>query len=168
MHIAILKAEDASRYRQLMLNAYAETPDAFTSTAEERAAEPERWWVERVADPSGKSIAFGAFEDDDLVGAVVLEFSGKPKTRHNATLIGLYVLPGFRRAGAGKALVRSLINHCISCGFVMSLKLSVIRDNVAAVELYRSQGFQEYGIEPMAILGTNGFKEKVHMWMSIS
>lgn len=37
MHVARLVASDLPRYRALMLHAYAAVPDAFTSTAEERA-----------------------------------------------------------------------------------------------------------------------------------
>jgi hypothetical protein len=47
MHVARLIAADAPRYRALMLHAYEVAADAFTSTPEERAAEPESWWVKR-------------------------------------------------------------------------------------------------------------------------
>jgi hypothetical protein len=91
--VKILKPEHAGEYRTLMLEAYAEAPDAFTSTPEERAAEPESWWVKRIADSSGLSAAFGAYIEGSLVGTAALEFSAKPKTRHKALLIGMYVRP---------------------------------------------------------------------------
>ena len=40
MRIAPLTASDAPQYRELMLEAYVQAADAFTSTAEERANEP--------------------------------------------------------------------------------------------------------------------------------
>jgi len=40
MHITRLTADDAPRYRELMLEGYVEAADAFTSTAEERLAQP--------------------------------------------------------------------------------------------------------------------------------
>ena len=82
MHVARLVATDASRYRALLLHAYEAAPDAFTSTPEERATEPESWWVNRIAHPGSLSASFGAFRNDELIGTVTIEFSAKPKTRH--------------------------------------------------------------------------------------
>jgi hypothetical protein len=81
LRITLLTAADTAPYRELMLQAYELAADAFTSTAQERAMEPDSWWAKRIADPQGRSVAFGAFEATELVGTVALEFSGKPKTR---------------------------------------------------------------------------------------
>src|SRR4026208_1621928 len=91
MHVAALRASDVPRYRELMLYAYAAAPDAFVATPEERAAEPESWWLRRAVDPTGLSVAFGAFHEGGLVGTVTLEFLARPKTRHKAQLIGMFV-----------------------------------------------------------------------------
>jgi hypothetical protein len=48
MDIRRLEAADAPAYRALMLQAYDQEPDAFTSTARERAALPLDWWVSRI------------------------------------------------------------------------------------------------------------------------
>ena len=78
MHVARLEASDAARYRALMLHAYEAAADAFTSTPEERAAQPDSWWVKRLADAD--SVAFGAFFGDELAGTVTLEFATRSKT----------------------------------------------------------------------------------------
>src|SRR3990167_3710666 len=109
MHVALLQPSDAQQYRALMLQAYELAPDAFTSTAEERSAEPESFWVKRIAAPSALSAAFGAFEGQKLVGTVALEFSAKPKTRHKAHVIGMYVAPATRGTGAGRALLGAAV-----------------------------------------------------------
>lgn len=71
MHITALTAADAPQYREVMLEAYAQAADAFTSTPEERASEPLAWWVNRIASASGLTQSFGAFEAEQLVGTVV-------------------------------------------------------------------------------------------------
>jgi GNAT superfamily N-acetyltransferase len=109
MHVAQLVASDVPRYRELMLHAYAAVPDAFTSTAEERAAEPHSWWLKRIADPSGQSLAFSAFHDGQLIGTVTVEFTAKPKTRHKAKLIGMFVHESSRGFGAGAMLVQAAL-----------------------------------------------------------
>jgi GNAT superfamily N-acetyltransferase len=150
-----------------MLEAYELAADAFTSTAEERAAEPEAFWVKRIADPSGLSAAFGAFEDQELIGTVALEFAAKPKTKHKALVIGMYVMPGARSTGAGRALLAAAIEHASAIESLLLLTLTVTEGNAPAINLYRSVGFQEYGIEPMAILTPSGFKGKVLMWLQL-
>jgi GNAT superfamily N-acetyltransferase len=168
MQVAVLSAADARQYRALMLHAYEHAADAFTSTLEERAREPESWWIRRIADPRGMAVAFGAFAGIELVGAVALEFSAKPKTRHKALVIGMYVLPDWRGNGAGRALLRAAIDRCKSRGDILVMQLTVTDGNEPAVALYRSAGFEPFGTEPMAIRTAAGFRSKVHMWLDLS
>ena len=167
MHVASLIASDAPRYRALMLHAYAAAADAFTSTVEERAAEPESWWVSRIADPKGLSQAFGAFVRDELVGTVTIEFAAKPKTRHKAHLIGMFVRESARGLGAGRALVNAALTAAQSRPGVQVVTLTVTQGNTQAIALYESCGFKAFGTEPMAIATPEGFKSKVHMWLRL-
>jgi ribosomal protein S18 acetylase RimI-like enzyme len=167
MHITHLQAADAMPYRALMLQAYEQAADAFTSTAEERAGEPEAFWVKRIADPAGLSAAFGAFEGHSLIGTAALEFSAKPKTRHKALVIGMYVAPAARGAGAGRALLDALIAHARARDGLLALNLTVTEGNEPALRLYRAAGFQVFGTEPLAIRTPSGFKGKVGMWLPL-
>ena len=164
MLIAPLAAADVSSYRSLMLHAYAAAPDAFTSTAEERAAEPDAWWLRRIADPSGLTRSFGAFSDGRLVGAVALEFSAKPKTRHKAHLIGMFVHESCRGQGAGVGLVEAALAEARARPEIRLVTLTVTEGNESALALYGRCGFRPFGTEPMAIATPHGFKAKVHMW----
>ena len=168
MHVAILKPADAPRYRTLMLEAYARAADAFTSTATERSGEPESFWVRRIADPAGLSVAFGAIDGHDLVGTVALEFSARAKTKHKAHLIGMYVSAAARGAGAGRALLRAAIAYAEGREGILRINLTVTQDNEPAVTLYRSAGFESFGVEPMAILTPSGYKSKIHMSRAVA
>lgn len=151
-----------------MLHAYAAEPDAFTSTPEERAAAPESWWARRMADPAGLSQAFGALADDgELVGTVAIEFSDKPKTRHKAHLIGMFVQASARGQGIGRALVQAALAEARARPHLRTVSLTVTEGNLAAVTLYESCGFRPFGVEPMAIATPDGFKAKVHMWVAL-
>ena len=167
MHVALLQASDATQYRKLMLQAYELAADAFTSTAAEREAEPDSFWVKRIADPSGMSAAFGAFEGKKLVGTVALEFSAKPKTKHKALVIGMYVSPETRGTGAGRALLEAVIEYARAKEGTLQLTLTVTEGNAPAESLYTSAGFQSFGTEPMAIHTPGGYKAKVHMWLPL-
>lgn len=165
--VQVLKPEHARAYRDLMLEAYAQAPDAFTSTPEERAAEPVAYWTKRIADNSGLSVAFGAFAEGMLVGTAALEFSAKPKTKHKALLIGMYVSSNARGGGLGKQLIQAAIRFTQARVGTTVIQLTVTQGNGAANKLYRDTGFAEFGTEPMAILTLNGYKAKVHMWLQL-
>ncbi len=168
MLVRPLEPADAPQYRALMLEAYELAADAFTSTAAERATEPMDFWIRRIDDPKHMSAAFGAFVDDRLVGTVTLEFSARPKTRHKAHVIGMYVAPEARGMQAGRKLLALALDHARARDGVLSLVLTVTESNAPAIGLYRSAGFEVFGVEPMAIRTPDGFKAKVHMWHTMS
>ncbi len=168
MRIARLVASNAPEYRDLMLEAYEQAADAFTSTAEERVRESLSWWEKRIASPEGLSESFGAFAETSLVGAVALEYSGKPKTRHSALVIGMYVRPTHRGTGAAGALIQSAIAAAAARPEVQGLRLTVTEGNEPAIRLYNSVGFVAWGTEPHAIRTHAGYKGRVHMSILLS
>lgn len=168
MHVSSLQSSDAPRYRELMLEAYELAPDAFTSTAEERAREPDSFWVKRIADPTKLTEAFGAFEGEDLIGTVALEYSAKPKTRHKALVIGMYVTEAARGRKAARALLEAAIESARAREQILLLTLTVTEGNEPAISLYRAAGFEVFGVEPLAILTPSGYKAKVHMCLHLS
>ena len=168
MQINLLTASDAAQYRELMLEAYVLAADAFTSTAEDRAKEPLSWWVKRIAHPDGLCVAFGASEGGALIGTVALEFSAKPKTKHSALLIGMYVCQRARGTGVAIALLQAAVSHAVARPGINVITLTVTEGNAPALRLYRQAGFAAWGTEPMAILTPSGYKGKVHMWRAVA
>jgi ribosomal protein S18 acetylase RimI-like enzyme len=167
MLINRLAASDAHRYRDLMLEAYRQASDAFTSTAEERVGEPLSWWENRISNTNGLSESFGAFVEESMVGAVALEYSAKPKTRHSALVIGMYVKSNHRGHGIARALMQAAIAAATSRPSIQILRLTVTQGNQPAASLYESLGFVAWGIEPQAIYSSAGFKGKVYMSLLI-
>ena len=168
MHVDPLSAKHTPAYRRLMLHAYEQAPDAFTSTPEERAAQPDSWWLKRIADPNGEGIAFGAFHEGELVGTVALEFSSKTKTKHKVHVVGMFVSETRRGLGAGKALIQAAIEYARARPAVRVMTLTVTQGNESALSLYKACGFKQFGVEPIAILTPSGYKAKVHMWHSLN
>lgn len=168
MHISTLTAADAAAYRALMLEAYEQAPDAFTTTAAERRAEPESWWVKRIGSAEGLATSFGAWQDKALVGTVALEYSAKPKTRHAVLVLGMYVQPSQRGSGLGRALMQAAIAAAASRPGIRSLNLTLTEGNEPALRLYRSVGFVSWGVQPEAIRTDAGLQGKVHMSLLLS
>lgn len=168
MQIARLTPADAMTYKALMLHAYEHAADSFTSTPQERALQPDDWWVHRIADPAGLSVVWGAFTQAGLVGTVSVEFSARAKTRHKALIVAMFVREECRGEGVGRELMRAAIDHGLEREGLRLLQLEVTQGNTAAERLYESLGFQAYGVEPMAIWMPRGYRSKVHMWLDLS
>ena len=168
MRVDRLVPSDAPAYRRLMLEAYESAADAFTSTVDERSGEPMSFWIRRIADPAGLAAVFGAFEGTELVGAIALEYSSKPRTRHKAQVLGMYVTPAARRRQAARRLLAAAMENARAREGVCVLTLTATEGNCPAIDLYRSAGFEVFGVEPMAILTSGGYRAKVHMWVSLT
>jgi RimJ/RimL family protein N-acetyltransferase len=160
--VARLDTRHAAAYRALMLEAYAREPEAFTSTPEERAALPMDWWERRLGTDSD-SVGIGAFDGDTLVGAIVLERESRHKTRHKASIVGMYVRAAHRGLGLGVRLMEAALDAARSQPQLRLLELTVSEGNASARALYERFGFRAFGTEPMAIAVDGRYIGKVHM-----
>jgi ribosomal protein S18 acetylase RimI-like enzyme len=164
-----LTAFDAAAYRDLMLAAYAREPDAFTSTPDERAAEPIGFWERRIGGVGLQDLAacWGAFDAALLVGSVALEMSTRAKVSHKGLVIGMVVAPNARRRALGRGLLDALLAHAMTRPTLRVLTLTVTEGNGPATALYESVGFRVFGVEPLAIRTDRGFATKLHMQLEL-
>jgi GNAT superfamily N-acetyltransferase len=105
-----LGPDDAARYQELRLRGLEEHPEAFTSSAQEERARPLQWAQERLR-PDAKrphDLFLGASRADTLLGIVGLQGRYRPKERHSATVVGMYVVPEVSGQGVGRALMQAL------------------------------------------------------------
>lgn len=168
MRIRRLTPEHVAEYRAVMLQAYAQDPEAFTATVAERESVPLDWWSARVSeDPRPTELVFGAFEGTRLVGVAGLRFERRPRTRHKATLFGMAVMPPFRGQGIARSLVEAVLEHAKETPGTRVVQLTVTESNVPARRLYESCGFIAFGTEPLALRIGERFVSKVHMWRAV-
>src|SRR6476469_425406 len=103
MEIRRLGVADAGEYRALRLRSFREHPEAFTTSDAELEAQPASETAKRFESPHAKF--WGAFDHGELCGYVGLEREARTKSRHKATLIGMYVVPEKGGRGMARALV---------------------------------------------------------------
>ena len=151
--IRLLVPADAAAYATLRLQAFEQHPQAFTSSAEEEAQKPLSWSVQRLTpDPSKPHDAFwGAFEAGALVGMVGLHGRYRPKEKHNATVVGMYVAQTASHRGLGRALLQALLAWARQWPTLEQLDLTVTAGNLSAQHLYETCGFKVYGVLPHAV-----------------
>ena len=156
MLIRELTADDARPYWDLRLRGLQESPTAFGSTVEETLSTPleermARFQNEMIAPPEINFI-IGAFDEEgQLVGTAGFRRERRIKTRHKATVWGVYVAPEARGSGAGRGMMTELLNRTRALEGMRQVNLIVTLGNQPAKGLYTSLGFQTYGIEKDAL-----------------
>lgn len=101
-----------------------------------------------------------AFVDGALAGTAGIESIGrKYKTKHRADF-GITVDKAFWGLGIGRALTEACITCAKNAGYVQ-LELQAVAENEAALSLYRSEGFVEYGRNP------RGFRSRLTGWQEL-
>lgn len=163
MFVRMLGPADATLYRALRLRALREHPDAFTSSYEQDRDQP----VEAAAQRLAAHPFWGAYQHAELYGFVGLERELRPKNRHKATVMGMYVAPEIGGQGVGRALLDALVRHARANG-IESLVLTVTEGNERARRLYESAGFRSFGVEPDAIRIGGRSHAKNHMHLDLN
>ena len=142
---------DATEYRSIRLFALRDSPTSFGSSYDDESALPLEAFAKPLDAISARTV-FGAFLGHELVGIVGIEREQGVKERHKALLRSMFVAPEHRGAGVG----RQLLDHALACIGAMpgirQVTLAVTESNSAAVSLYESSGFRQYGREPDALL----------------
>ena len=162
MEIRALVPADATAYQALRLQGLLECPTAFASSHEEEVATPLATIAERLAPQTDRAV-FGAFNDDGLVGVLGLQRESFKKLAHKAMVWGMYVAPQARRAGAGRRLLAAALSFAARPLGVGRVTLCVNAENAAAIALYRSLGFEPFGVEPGCMLLDGELHDEIYM-----
>lgn len=148
-HIRRLTPDDAALFMSLRSAALLDAPFAFGSTPDDDRARSINFVREAVAGP-GQAV-FGAFSGTELVGVVGIYRDGSAKGAHKCDLWGMYVSPGQRSTGVGRALATAALGFARSLKGVSHVYLSVSERAPDAIALYQKLGFVTWGVEPAAL-----------------
>ncbi|MGO4107130.1 GNAT family N-acetyltransferase [Paenibacillus sp. YAF4_2] len=146
MEIRVLDIEDAECCHELRLQSLLDSPEAFLTTYEIQSARPIEEIRQQIKPEDGR-FTLGAFKDNQLVGMVTFVREIRPKIIHKGNIYAMYVAPGARGQGLGKALIQELVRRASILDGLEQINLTVISDNAAAKRLYASCGFKVFGIE---------------------
>jgi ribosomal protein S18 acetylase RimI-like enzyme len=133
---------DAVPVRSLRLEAISLHPEEFAADVEMTAAEGAEIWAERIIGYAAtKSSAIRiAFAEDMRVGMTGIGRGPWPKTRHFATIWGVYV----NQDWPGLHIGEQLLNGCTEWAIVNGVKvinLVVNISNIPAIRCYSRCGF---------------------------
>ncbi|MDA3832183.1 MAG: GNAT family protein [Spirochaetales bacterium] len=162
MEIRELRSSDAASYRQLRLQALAEWPPAFGSPVEEEREKPIED-IESFLIGTRDRKLFGAFAGSILLGIVRYSRYSGSNERHRAYVAGLYVDPGHRGQGVGRALLEKVLNESHKDPTIRRINLTVVSDQSKAIRLYESLGFVECGTDYEAFSARGQFFDEILM-----
>jgi RimJ/RimL family protein N-acetyltransferase len=134
-------------------------PEEISTTLED-----EKKYILRQLE-SEKSFDIGAFVDGRLVGnATVFGLGNKIKTLHRAGY-GIGILKGYWNMGIGTMLTKYCLEKAKELGYEQ-IELSVVGDNIAAINIYEKNGFKLCGTIENAEKLKDGTYQNLHMMIS--
>ncbi len=166
MEIRYLNADDAGEWLRLRVEALKGDPEAFSASLEEyESLSVEE--VKRRLWSSWDAFVVGAIEEGKLVGMAGFYRDQGLKTRHKGHVWGVYVTPAARGKGVGRALMQKLLERAPTVKGVRQILISVTATQTAAIKLYRSLGFERFGLEPQALKVRDRFIDEEYMTMKL-
>ena len=167
---ALLRNGDSADGRIVyeVFNAVHAETDYLLSYPDENSFDPEQesqFLEEKTKSPD--EIEIIALVDGEIVGTAGIEAVGrKHKLRHRAEL-GISVLKEYWGLGLGKALTKACIQCAKEAGYTQ-VELNVVAENEAAINLYQSLGFVEFGRNPRGFNSRiSGYQELVYMRLEL-
>lgn len=143
---------DMKSFRELRLEALQNHPIAFGQDYTEALSRPQKYWEERLTINNEEEAIFLAEDEQEekLIGMTGIYHRLSNKSKHSATIWGVYVRPKWRGNHIAEALIRSCLRWAKEHDVVIA-KLAVVTSNQAAIRSYERCGFSTYGVESKVI-----------------
>ncbi len=154
----LLTADDAPAFLALRLRGCREEPSAFLEDYEEIKDKT----VEDAKRHFQNGWIAGAFLENALVGVAGLFGFKGIKTRHKGKVWGVYTAPEARGLGIARRLITMVVEEARKTGIEV-VHLSTNVENPVSIGLYKSLGFEPWGVEKHIMKLPEGYVDDVMM-----
>ena len=162
----LLTAADTEAFRRVRLRALKEHPDMFGRAYEEAQSAAEMAEEFRTRHDGQAGFILGGF-DSELIGIIGCARELGIKREHKAMVWGVYVVAEARGRGWGRRLLEATIRQARGWPGLEQLWLSVATHNSQARALYRSFGFEVFGLERHALKLGDRYVDEEHMVLDL-
>jgi RimJ/RimL family protein N-acetyltransferase len=157
-----LQPADAEAYFALRRASLLDAPLAFGASPDDDVASSPAA-VRELLGRGDDNLVFGAFDGDDLIGALGIFRERHRKAAHKARIWGMYVAPARRGRGLAQALLAAAVRHARALPGVDWVHLSVTSAAPAARHVYERAGFRCWGTEPDALRSAGASADEHHL-----
>ena len=163
MDIRLLTPDDAEAFWHLRFEALRNDPASFADSAEEHLKTTIATARERLSkNDLLRNFVVGMFEEGKLAGTAGFYRYSHLKERHKGHIWGVYVRPESRGKGVASTLMKEIVRRARGIGGLEQITL-VASANLPAQRLYKSLGFESYGVEPHSLKIGNEYVNDVLM-----
>lgn len=151
-----LHSNDVHDFRTIRLSALKNNPEMFASSYAIEVKKPLAVFQNVITTHT----IFAAYHQHKIVAMLILQQNNDSNMIHQANLYGFFVEPDFRKQGIAKQLLKTAIAYGqtdLKC-----IMLSVMVDNIAAIQLYKTLGFKPHSNE-LKILNSNHYPSEISM-----
>lgn len=138
--------------------------DFLLTTAEEMSYVPlkkEKEWIKSILyHPT--ELAILAEIDEGIIGFLDFHGGNRQRTVHQGEF-GMSVDENFRGEGIGRALVSAMIDWATAHPLLEKINLEVFHNNIPAINLYKSFGFEEEGRRKKQVKIENDYFDLISM-----
>jgi ribosomal protein S18 acetylase RimI-like enzyme len=167
MEIRRFETKDADALWQLRMTGLETDPWSFAESIEELRQISVEEYGRRIGSGHEDSFVMGAFEGQGALAMCGFYRETLLKRRHKGHLWGVFVAPGSRGQGWGRAVTVRAIETARALPDLKSIQLTVSITRDAARRMYRGLGFRVFGLEPRG-LGIDGkFVDEEHMILDL-
>ena len=122
----------------------------------------------RLRRTNNSSLVMGAFFKGELVGMAGFFRERHLKTRHKGRIWGVYVRANYRGRRLGRGLLVALLERVKKLRGLEQVSLSVSSTQKAAKKLYRSLGFESFGVEDKALKIGDQYLDQEYMVLRLN
>ena len=137
--------DELEQYHNIRLDCLKNFPENFGTLYEEELESSSFKFDKIIADKLTSNFLLGAFKNKKLIGICGFIQEKRNKTKHIGEISGMYVRPDYIGLHVGSGLLKETIKISFENPEIEQIVLAVVDKNQIAQNLYKKNGFVEYG-----------------------